>query len=71
MSSSREEIKRRNDARTERFVARFLDSNEGGVVLIPTPSLAPNPLPQISDKFSGFEKSVGGGANMTDNEKAD
>jgi len=70
-SRSRAEIQRRNAARTQRFAERFLDNKEGGVILMPTPPYATNPLPQIRDKFSGFEKSVGGGANMTDNEKAD
>lgn len=65
MSASRDEIRRRNDARTARFAERFLDTEEGGVILMPTPPSSTNPLPKIRDIFSGNENSVGGGGNMT------
>lgn len=63
-SRSRVEIQRRNAARTERFAERFLDNKEGGIVFMPTSPSYTNPLPQIRDKFSGNEISVGGGAKQ-------
>ena len=70
-SRSREEIQRRNAARTERFAEKFLDNHDGGVVFMPTLPSATNPLLPSKDKYLGGENCVGGGANMTDNEKAD
>lgn len=64
MSHSRDEIKRRNAARTQRFNERFLNNREGGIILMPPLPQATNPLPQITDKFSGSEKSVGGGVKQ-------
>ena len=63
-SRSRVEIQRRNAARTERFAERFFDNREGGIILMPPLPQTTNPLPQIRDKFSGNEKSVGGGVKQ-------
>ena len=60
MSSSREEIRRRNDARTERFVARFLDNESEGYSLISNRPLDTNPLPISKEINSGNRDSVGG-----------
>ena len=70
-SRSRAEIQRRNAARTTRFAERFLDKKDGDYSLISPSPLATNPLTKSRDKLSGIGESVGGGANMTDNEKAE
>lgn len=46
MSRSREEIRRRNAARTERFVRNFFDNRDGGCHFNGGPQNDTNPLPQ-------------------------
>lgn len=63
-SRSRSEIEHRNAARTERFKEKFLDNQSGGIILMQPLPQSSNPLPQIRDKFSKNEISVGGGAKQ-------
>lgn len=68
-SRSRDEIRRRNDARAARFAEKFLDTPTGGYVFNSPLPRCTNPLPQIRDKFSGNGITVGGGETQDHNEK--
>ena len=63
-SHSRVEIQRRNAARTERFATKFLNNNNEGISLKPTPLFDTNPLSKLKDKYLGNEISCGGGVNQ-------